>query len=101
LIRGTVIDHLVEDYKGPRFFLIGTNHESVKRNVWRKLGKLPPLPNGQTNGGIADLDHEDVTKTTCINERDDDFDNIQYTNTELHEAGALFPSSPSSEAASP
>ena len=104
VIRGTALYLLVEDYSGPRFFLIGTNHESVKRHVWRKLGRLPPLPpRGQLDAGPEDAEakNEDVMGTTCVNERDDDYDNIQYTNQELHEAGALRPAGVGSDEESP
>lgn len=33
--------------------------------------------------------------TTCINDGEDEDDDIQYTNRELHESGALNESSPS------
>ncbi|KAI1811335.1 hypothetical protein GGS20DRAFT_593292 [Poronia punctata] len=44
ILRGTALEHLVQDYSGTRFFIIGTNHESCKRHAWRALGRLPPLP---------------------------------------------------------
>lgn len=105
LIRGTGLDHLVADYTGPRYFLIGTNHESVKRNAWRKLGRLPPLQpkrkRGETDLSNSGEDsEEDVMGTTCINMGDDDDDDIHYTNRELHGAGALNDFSPSDYASS-
>ncbi|KAJ9148827.1 hypothetical protein NKR19_g5856 [Coniochaeta hoffmannii] len=36
---------------GPRFFLIGTKRESVKRNAWRKLGRL--YTNKELHGAAA------------------------------------------------
>ncbi|OIW34298.1 hypothetical protein CONLIGDRAFT_688047 [Coniochaeta ligniaria NRRL 30616] len=100
LIRGTALEHLVADYSGPRFFLIGTNHESVKRCAWRKLGRLAPLaPKRRREETESDSsgsdDDEDVMETTCINDGGDEDDEIQYTNRELHGAGALNESSPS------
>ncbi|KAK4447927.1 hypothetical protein QBC34DRAFT_381764 [Podospora aff. communis PSN243] len=44
IIRRDGLEHLVQDYSGPRFFVIGTNHESVRRHGLRMIGKLPPLP---------------------------------------------------------
>ncbi|KAI1337759.1 hypothetical protein F5Y15DRAFT_425475 [Xylariaceae sp. FL0016] len=44
ILRGTPLEHFVQDYQGTRFFIIGTSHESCKRWAWRKLGRLPPLP---------------------------------------------------------
>ncbi|KAK0622401.1 hypothetical protein B0T14DRAFT_563854 [Immersiella caudata] len=100
LIRGTVLRHPVENFTGPRFFLIGTNHENVKRNAWRKLGKLPALPptNQDNDTNWKSRKHDVKMDTTCVNERDGHFDNIQYTNRKLHDAGSLEASSPSSEA---
>ena len=35
LIRGHHLEHLVTDFTGPRYFVVGTNHESTKQAVWR------------------------------------------------------------------
>ncbi len=43
----------------------------------------------------SDSDDGDVMETTCINDGGDEDDEIQYTNRELHESGALNESSPS------
>jgi hypothetical protein len=101
IIRGTALDHLVTDYTGTRFFLIGTNHESVKRNAWRALGRLPPLPprrRGSRASPLSDMssetDHEEAMNQTCVNHHSDDEDNIPYTNAERHGAGALEETSP-------
>ncbi|KAK0748606.1 hypothetical protein B0T21DRAFT_407105 [Apiosordaria backusii] len=100
LIRGTDLDHLVSDYSGPRFFIIGTNHESVKRNVWRKLGRLPELTPEQRkevrqdwNGGDGT---ENVMEWTCMNEESDDDDDVLWTNKEIHESAVLRDESSSS-----
>jgi hypothetical protein len=94
---------MVQDYSGPRFFLIGTNHESVKRHAWRNLGRLPALApkrkRDRSSSAESDDSEEDVMETTCINLGDDLDDNIQYTNRELHGAGALNDSSSESERA--
>lgn len=39
ILRGDKMDHLVTDYTGPRYFVIGTNHESVRRHAERKMGQ--------------------------------------------------------------
>ncbi|KAK8013915.1 hypothetical protein PG990_007211 [Apiospora arundinis] len=44
LIRGGGMEHLVTDFTGPRFFVVGTNHETARKYAMRKLGRLPPLP---------------------------------------------------------
>jgi hypothetical protein len=97
VIRGTGLDHLVSDYSGPRFFIIGTNHESVKRCASRKLGRLPPLqpkPKREwTCESDSEEDYDGVMETTCINNGGDEDDDIHYTNRELHGAGALDSSS--------
>ena len=38
------LEHLVQDYSGPQFFVIGTDHEACRRHAMRKLGRLPALP---------------------------------------------------------
>lgn len=76
-------------------FLIGTNHESVKRHAWRKLGKLPPLPPRKKDSGestAADEDSEErenFMATTCVNRRTDADDEIVYTNKEIHGSAVL------------
>ena len=47
IIPGDLLEHLVEDHSGPRFFVIGTNHETCRKHALRKLGRLPPLPDPQ------------------------------------------------------
>ncbi|KAK8002150.1 hypothetical protein PG991_014372 [Apiospora marii] len=37
ILRGDKMDHLVTDFSGPRYFVIGTNHESVRRHAVRKM----------------------------------------------------------------
>ncbi|KAK7980185.1 hypothetical protein PG989_012642 [Apiospora arundinis] len=37
IVRGDKMGHLVADYSGPRYFIIGTNHESVKIHAVRKM----------------------------------------------------------------
>ncbi|KAK6844684.1 hypothetical protein PG995_014794 [Apiospora arundinis] len=32
--------HLMADYSDPRYFIIGTNHESVKRHAVRKMKEV-------------------------------------------------------------
>ncbi|KAK7965823.1 uncharacterized protein PG986_000100 [Apiospora aurea] len=34
------MDHLVTDYSGPRYFVIGTHHESMRRHAMRKLREM-------------------------------------------------------------
>ncbi|RYP21887.1 hypothetical protein DL765_001963 [Monosporascus sp. GIB2] len=61
IIAGDMLDHLVLDYTGARFFIIGTNHDSVKQRVYRKMGKLPPIPRAEEDDDVvpADIDSED------------------------------------------
>ncbi|KAJ9148693.1 hypothetical protein NKR23_g5000 [Pleurostoma richardsiae] len=97
LIRGTAINDLVQDYSGLRFFLIGTNHESIKRHAFRKMGRLPPLPPRGSGGDTPDEDDEALMETTCVNMGDDRGDDIEYTNKEVHGPAVLWQES-SSEA---
>ncbi|RYP61941.1 hypothetical protein DL771_009948 [Monosporascus sp. 5C6A] len=118
IIAGDVLDHLVLDYSGTRFFVIGTNHDSVKQRVYRKMGKLPPITRAEEDddavpAALAALDSEsedcdeyghlyedDPKAPPCLNWGDDNYDDsIIVTNTYLHGGYALH-SSPDSEQAS-
>ncbi|RYP05509.1 hypothetical protein DL764_003769 [Monosporascus ibericus] len=114
IIAGDVLDHLVLDYSGTRFFVIGTNHGSVKQRVYRKMGKLPPISRAEEDDDAvpAALDSEDEDcdeygqlyedhpkAPPCLNWGDDNYDDaIIVTNTYLHGGYALH-SSPDSEQA--
>ncbi|RYP73844.1 hypothetical protein DL769_004145 [Monosporascus sp. CRB-8-3] len=115
IIAGDVLDHLVLDYSGTRFFVIGTNHDNVKQRVYRKMGKLPPIPRAEEDDDAAPaspdsededwdeyghLYEEDPKAPPCLNWGDDNYDDtITVTNTYLHGGYALH-SSPDSEQAS-
>lgn len=87
LIRGHHLEHLVTDFTGPRYFVVGTNHESTKQAVWRKLGRAPPL----SPKDIAGCD--DDPEATCINMMSDEDDDRELTNLDIHGSGVLFSSS--------
>ncbi|KAK8018928.1 hypothetical protein PG991_008118 [Apiospora marii] len=110
VLRGDKMEHLVADYTGPRYFVIGTNHESVKRHALRKMhessssgnnatgdGTLPPLPPPLEGGKpiYYDEDNDDVVgfpiETPCVQYGHDEHDEPDrvWTNEELHEAAAL------------
>ncbi|RYP67437.1 hypothetical protein DL769_005769 [Monosporascus sp. CRB-8-3] len=103
-LRGNGLDHLVQDYSGPRFFVIGTNHETCKKYAWRKLGRLPPLPplptrrkKGTTarpdehQGQAGDLGEPLQLDTPCVNEGSDEQSDsdFEWTNETLHDAAVL------------
>lgn len=44
ILRGNELEHLVQDFEPPRWFIVGTNHKECQQNAWRKLGRAPPLP---------------------------------------------------------
>ncbi len=116
IIRGNGLEHLVQDYTGPRFFVIGTNHEACKKHAWRKLGRLPPLPPLNPNPlkpKASDLeedeeDEEDsddyLSDGPCINRGTDDDDegNMEWTNEMLHGPRSLTrdPYSPTASSSS-
>lgn len=111
------MDHLVADYTGPRYFVIGTHHESVKRYVTRKVGTgldpnsmsiarieaneafrqlaPPPSPTQEAQDDAVDSDDDDPVgfplNAPCVNDgRDsDDEEDPPWTNWELHEDRAL------------
>ncbi|KAK5659775.1 hypothetical protein OQA88_986 [Cercophora sp. LCS_1] len=86
IIRGTDLAHLVSDYSGPRYFLIGTNRQNVKRHVWRKLGKLPPLPDDDDS--IDEDPDDDIMEMTCFNTDHDTQSNGLCSNNDVHEFAA-------------
>lgn len=43
ILRGSGLEHLVQDYSGPRFFVIGTTHEACRSHAMRKLWTLAGL----------------------------------------------------------
>ncbi|KAK8090051.1 hypothetical protein PG997_005012 [Apiospora hydei] len=61
LLRGSGLEHLVTDFRGPRFFVVATNHETSKKYAWRAMGRLPPLPKRRRRirAVIDDDDDED------------------------------------------
>ncbi|KAI1082947.1 hypothetical protein F5B20DRAFT_597160 [Whalleya microplaca] len=101
IIRGDGLDHLVSDYSGPRFFMIGTNHESCKRFAFRAMGRSPPLSNKRQHPAEGGLESSTEDQTVpCVNKGADEFDDdIEFTNKWLHGPGALdfFESSSSSK----
>lgn len=93
IIRDSNLDHFVEDYAGPRFFVIGTNHEACKKHAMRKLGRLPPLPpRAQGKEDMQqDQQPEEELEMPCINPGGD-HDNeheIVWTNKMLHGPAVL------------
>ncbi|KAK6825624.1 hypothetical protein PG987_013118 [Apiospora arundinis] len=119
------MDHLVANYSDPRYFIIGTNHESVKRHAVRKMKeghpdmsvverhhkrnlrlKDSPSPAHHQEGEEKEEepDSEDdepanfPLETPCVNDGadSDDSDDPNWTNWELHEAWALDSSDSSS-----
>lgn len=127
-MRGGELDHLVRDFRGTRYFIISTNHESCRQHALRKMGDprarpipvIEPtsdLPQDQEKGVVVasiedgaldmdsdalseeDSDEEDALAAPCINHRTDDDDDLVYTNKQLHGPNVLRWSS-SSEASS-
>ncbi|RYP93252.1 hypothetical protein DL770_000627 [Monosporascus sp. CRB-9-2] len=92
LLRGSDMDHYVEDFSGPRFFTIGTHHDSCRQFAWRKLGRPEPAGKEKKRKEAAMRQ-----KLPCINTGHDE-DDLQWTNYELHGPGALPLNSSSSSA---
>ncbi|RYP18293.1 hypothetical protein DL765_004013 [Monosporascus sp. GIB2] len=90
------------DYSGPRYFMVGTNHESCKRFAFRKLGRLPPLEaDDGSDHEDPEVEDDDDPDKTCVNEAgDEDEEDFEFSNKEIHGAGAL-PSTSSSTGAEP
>ncbi|KAK8131753.1 hypothetical protein PG984_008191 [Apiospora sp. TS-2023a] len=98
VLRGDKLEHMVTDYTGPRYFVIGSNHESVKRHALRKMnGDQPPPPPPPPRHGenpVYEDDDDDVgfpIETPCVQYGHDELDEPDrvWTNEELHEAAAL------------
>lgn len=125
ILRGSDLDHLVRDFKGTRYFIIATNHESSRQHALLKMGDpraqpLPdPKPKGDSPEGVdkrrrrsdspLDFDTEEVSEDSddvgeieapCVNLRTDQDDKPVYSNRDLHGPNVLYSSS-SSEASSP
>ncbi|RYP60663.1 hypothetical protein DL769_008023 [Monosporascus sp. CRB-8-3] len=81
-------------YTGPRFFIIGTNHESAKRYAWRKMGRPQLLVEEDPTGELG---------APCVNPRsdDDDDDIMKWTNKNVHGPAALDDSSSSVATSTP
>ncbi|KAK8006007.1 hypothetical protein PG991_012304 [Apiospora marii] len=125
LLRGDRMDHLVADYTGPRYFVTGTHHESVRQYAMNQMPdrnwELRRIP--RRGGGNSDDDKDDLEssseedeeededppsdvddpirfplETPCINDGadSDDSDDPPYTNWELHWGRALNSSDSSS-----
>ncbi|RYP11701.1 hypothetical protein DL767_011022 [Monosporascus sp. MG133] len=92
LLRGSDMDHYVEDFSGPRFFTIGTHHDSCRQFAWRKLGRPEPAGKEKKKKEAAMRQNP-----PCINTGHDE-DDLQWTNQELHGPGALPLNSSSSSA---
>ncbi|EMR64086.1 hypothetical protein UCREL1_8954 [Eutypa lata UCREL1] len=80
---GDYVDHYIEDYSGPRFFTIGTHHESSRRSAWRKLGRVGSECKEEKR-------KEEVMREIppCVNTWYDK-DDLEWTNEELHGPAAL------------
>jgi hypothetical protein len=77
------LEHYVEDFTGPRYFTIGTHHDSNRRSAWRKMGR--------SGSGDEENKTKEFALTTdepCVNTWYDK-DDIIWTNEELHGPGAL------------
>lgn len=74
---------------------MGTNHESAKQSVWRKLGRAPPL----SSDDYSDIDYEnfdeDDPEVTCVNMLTDDDDDRELSNFDIHGTGTFIHSSSS------
>lgn len=123
ILRGGDLDHFVRDFKGTRYFIIATNHESSRQYALRKMGdpRARPLPapkpkSDSPQGGdkrrasdeALDFDTDELSEDSddggdfeapCINHRTDEDDLPVYTNRDLHGPNVLYSSS-SSEASS-
>ena len=106
ILRGSGLEHLVQDYSGPPFFVIGTNHESCKRHSMRKLGRLPPLPERgprvfkrmktdrpdsqtQEEAPVWKDDDDEPIDGPCINMGADEEADTEWTNERLHGPAVL------------
>ncbi|KAK8002151.1 hypothetical protein PG991_014373 [Apiospora marii] len=118
ILRGDKMDHLVTDYSGPRYFVIGTNHEAVRRWAMRRMSesenddvsdvesqegvvKSSRTDKESNKGAVTRDDFDDPDKelvefppkTPCVNTgndwEEDEVASHEWTNEELHGAAAL------------
>ncbi|KAK7942513.1 uncharacterized protein PG986_011626 [Apiospora aurea] len=102
LIRGSGLEHLVTDFAGPRFFIVGTNHETARKYALRKLDRLPPLPPRgkwderdaaarEAYPGEHEWPEDDDDWQPCVHSGadDDDQDQMVWDDLELHGYRAL------------
>ncbi|KAK8137519.1 hypothetical protein PG984_003012 [Apiospora sp. TS-2023a] len=111
ILRGDKMEHLVTDYLGPRYFVIGTNHEAVRRMPeyrdepgTESAAEAGPSGDKKAAGAevardeFDDPDEELVEfplETPCVNTAcdwdEDEVADHEWTNEELHGAAALPP----------
>lgn len=94
VLRGDKLEHMVMDYTGPRYFFIGSNHESVKRHALRKINGGSDSDNNNNNDAAEAGDEDDVgfpINTPCVQYGHDELNEPDraWTNEELHEEVAL------------
>ncbi|KAK8066821.1 hypothetical protein PG997_013568 [Apiospora hydei] len=119
IIRGDKMNHLVTDFSGPRYFVIGTNHKAFKMYAQRQMAQREAQSREESEGGDAAaagpsssgliVDEGPATngkgpalgdemvgfplETPCVNNGcdwdEDELADHEWTNEELHEAGAL------------
>ncbi|KAK6855582.1 hypothetical protein PG995_007733 [Apiospora arundinis] len=90
VLRGDKMDHLVTDYSGPRYFVIGTNHESVRKHAERKMARAPAPEKAdeeaarrrQISNPFAPADYRDQSKMT-LEDSDDECENRFYVASEM------------------
>ncbi|KAI0007275.1 hypothetical protein F4779DRAFT_643313 [Xylariaceae sp. FL0662B] len=89
LIRGDALEHLVQDFSGPRFFTVGTNHESCRQFALRKLGKVEPLPPDYGSRKRRRATEDEQGDVVCAHQGSDEDDEIEWTNQKIHGPAAL------------
>lgn len=66
ILRGNEMEHLVQDFEPPRWFIVGTNHKECRQNAWRKLGRAPPLPPAKNGRKRAHEEMEEETDEVAV-----------------------------------
>ncbi len=106
LLRGAELEHFVSDWTGTRYFVLFTNHQSVRNYAYRRLRRLPPLPTDEwymgddtteqptevNEEGLTDPLDSDDEYSPCAEMHLDPSDDEGITESDIHGPAYWSPS---------